>query len=406
MADPPAKRQVSGGNPVLLPAAANPYRDRVTQGAARPGPNLCFRLSCWVLGLVAFVQLLAAGVALAIRFEASRDVVVEERIVTRLVNVAPEPAAAPAPDPVVALPPVPELVANDPLPPARALDAPPIADPLVERLVTEAREARVAEDMGKAIVKLEEARAKDPGEPNVHFELGMVYETMAAFDPSLADKAAEAYQKVFQMGTTRAGALYPLAAKKLRDGISMPTDMRGKLALGRARIFKDDRFVDGERVVLTIPVRAAPGHEPKPEDFMVAVHFFDESPQGEVMSALGQAAVAAQSTITWPTAPIDWLGGEEAMRVTYTIPRATPADEHLFGRRKYYGQVVELTYKNELIDSQAWPRHLASRSRVEPAGSHDPVFLDQDLNFDGSLLPPLDDEIPLEPVLPPFPDER
>lgn len=372
----------------------------------RSGPDLWFRLSCWVLGLIAFVQLLAAGVALAIRFEASREVIVEEKIVPRLIAMAPKVAPAPVTDPVVALPPVPELPAAEPLPVARPLDAPPIADPVVERLVNEAREARVAEDMGKAIVKLEEARAQDPTDPNVHYELGLVYETMAAFDPVLADQAAAAYQEVFKMGTTGAGALYPLAAKKLRDGISLPSDMRGKLALGRTRIFRDDAFEEGERVILTIPVRAAPGSEPKPQDFMVEVHFFDETAPGEVAPALHEANLAATGTISWPTAPIDWLGGEEAMRVTYTLPRASAADEHLFGRRKYYGQVVELRYKNELIDSQAWPRHLAARRKAEPGTGPDPVFLEEDLDFGGSLLPPLEGDSPLDPVLPPFEESR
>ncbi len=373
---------------------------------SRMEPNLWFRLSCWVLGLVAFGQLLAAGVALAIRFEASREVVVQEKIVTKLVNVAPKAEPAPPARPVVALPPMPELPAEESLPAARPLNAPEIADPVVERLVTEAREARVAEDMGKAIVKLEEARAKAPDDPNVHYELGMVYETMAAFDPALADKAAESYQEVFQLGTSGAGALYPLAARKLRDGISLPTDMRGKLALGRTRIFKDDQNPDAERVVLTIPVRVAPGSEPQPDEFFVQVRFFDQDPKGEIRPALAEANSAAMATVNWPTAPIDWLGGEEAMRVTYAIPRPTSSDEHLFGRRQYYGQVVELMYKNELIDSQAWPRHLASLDTAQPATGPDPVFLEEDLDFDGSLLPPLDDEIPLEPVLPPFPEER
>lgn len=372
--------------------------------ATRPGQDLWFRLSCWALGLIAFAQLLTAGVALAIRFEASREVIVEEKIVPKLIAVGPRPEPAPAAEPKVALPPVPEFLTEAPLPPARPLDAPASANPVVERLVQEAREARVAEDMGRAIVKLEEARAKDPGDPNVHYELGLVYETMAAFDPALADQAAAAYQEVFKLGTTGAGALYPLAAKKLREGISMPADMRGKLALGRPRIFRDDAFEEGERVVLTIPLRAAPGHEPRPEDFMVEVHFFDETPKGEILPALSPANLAAGASVTWPTAPIDWLGGEEAMRVTYTIPRSSTADEHLFGRRRYYGQVVELTYKNELIDSQAWPRHLASRSRIEAGTARDPIFLDEDLLFDGGLLPPLEGEIPIEPELPPFPE--
>jgi hypothetical protein len=250
--------------------------------------------------------------------------------------------------------------------------------------------------MGRAIVKLEEARAKAPDEPNVHYELGLVYETMAAYDPSLAEKAAEAYQKVFELGTTGSGALYPLAALKLRDGIARPTDFRGKLALGRTRIFKDESYRGGERVVLTIPVSAAPGAEPKAEDFFVQVDFFDKPSTGDPVPAGPEAS----TTVEWISGGIDWLGGEELLRVTYILPEMDPSQSHLFGRRKYYGQVVKLMYKNELIDSQAWPRHLASQNvGSEPAGL-DPLFLDQELlppDFDPNLplLPPLENELSL-----------
>ncbi|MBK1827761.1 tetratricopeptide repeat protein [Haloferula rosea] len=368
--------------------------------------HVCFHLSCWTLGMVAFVQILIAGLAVSVRVEAAREVRVEERVVTRLINVAPEPTVAPdepAP-PVVALPPPPELPPIPTLPPARPLDAPPIADPVVERLVMEAREARVAEDMGSAIVKLEEARAKAPDEPNVHYELGLVYETMAAFDPTLAEKAGESYQKVFELGTTGAGALYPLAARKLRDGIARPADFRGKLALGRTRIFKDETFQNGERVVLTIPVSAAPGSEPEADDFFVQVDFFDKPNTGDPIPASPDSS----TTVEWISGGIDWLGGEELLRVTYILPEPDPSRSHLFGRRKYYGQVVKLMFKNELIDSQAWPRHLATQTiGPEPAGL-DPLFLDRELlppDFDPNmpLLPPLVDEIPL-PGLPPLPE--
>jgi hypothetical protein len=375
----------------------------MTKLPPRRAERLPFQLACWGLGLIAFGQLLAAGVALAMRFEETREVVIEEKIITKLVEVEAPPT--PAVERVVALPPLPDMATTGELPPARPLDAPEIADPVVERLVTEAREARVAEDMGSAIVKLEEAASIDPAEPSVHYELGLVYETMAAFDPTLASKATAAFQKVFEMGTSRAGALYSLAAKKLRDGISLPSDMRGKLALGRTRIFKDATPGGDEQVILTIPVRAAPQSEPNPQDFVIEVHFFDEDAKGEILPALQVANEAANRSVEWPTAPIDWFGGEEAMRVTYTIPRSSASDEHLFGRRRYYGQVVELTYKNELIDSQAWPRHLASRSQAKPSHDTEPLFLDEDLPFDGSLLPPLE-ELPSEPVLPPFPGEN
>ncbi|MGB1129249.1 MAG: hypothetical protein ACPG4K_04315 [Haloferula sp.] len=366
--------------------------------------HICFHVSCWTLGMVAFIQLLIAGLAVTARVEAAREVRIEERVVIRPINIARTPPATEAAPPVVALPPAPELPPIPTLPPARPLDAPAIADPIVERLVREAREARVAEDMASAIVKLEEARSKAPNEPNVHYELGLVYETMAAFDASLAEKAAEAYQKVFELGTTGSGALYPLAARKLRDGIARPADLRGKLALGRTRIFKDQSYHDGQRVVLTIPVSAAPGSEPQPEDFFVQVDFFDKPANGEPIPASPEAS----TTVEWISGGIDWLGGEELLQVTYILPNADASSSHLFGRREYYGQVVKLMFKNELIDSQAWPRHLAMHVPESQQGDLDPLFLDQELlppDFDPNipLLPPLIDELPL-PGIPPLPE--
>jgi len=368
----------------------------------RDTPRLSFQLSLATLAVIAFAQLIGAAVALAARVEQAREVRVEERVVTKIVTVEAErpSAAAPEPPATVALPPPPPQPAEVPLPPPRPLDAPPIADPVVARLVDEAREARVAEDMGSAIVKLEEARERSPNEPNVLYELGLVYETMAAYDTALAQQAALAYQRVFELGTEGAGALYPLAAAKLRDGIARPLDMRGKLSLGRVRIFRDEGFTAGQRVILTIPVHAAPGAEPEADDFFVEVHFFDKTPQGEPTPK----APGSSTEVEWVSGAIDWLGGEEQLRVTYTLPPADPSQDHLFGRREYYGQVVELVYKNELIDSQAWPRHLASllRSEPDPGGALDPLFLDQDLlppDFDPNLplLPPLEDELPIPP---------
>jgi hypothetical protein len=250
--------------------------------------------------------------------------------------------------------------------------------------------------MGRAIIKLEEARALDSQEPNTLYELGLVYETMAAYDTALAEKAAEAYQGVFNLGTTKAGALYPLAAAKLRDGIARPIDMRGKLALGRVRIFKDDTYQDGERVVLTVPVSAAPGSEPSADDFFVKVEFFDKSRNGDPQPA-GPDCV---TNYEWVSGAIDWLGGEEILRVTYILPPQEAGQAHLFGKRAYYGQIVELVYKNELLDSQAWPRHLAARSMVEPQQTYDPLFLDSDFDPNGGVLPPLDNELNLPMIEP------
>lgn len=358
--------------------------------------TLTFRLACWVLGLIAFIQIITAGVALAVRVENAREVRIEEKIVTKLVTVAARPAEKPKVEagPVVALPPPPPIPAEVPLPPARPLDAPPIADAKVEKLVMEGREARVAEDMGRAIIKLEEARSIDPQEPNTLYELGLVYETMAAYDTALAEKAADAYQLVYNLGTD-AGALYPLAAAKLRDGVARPAKMRGKLSLGRVRIFKDDTFQDGERVVITVPVSAAPGSEPDADDFFVKVEFFDKSRNDEPQPA-GPNCI---TNYEWVSGAIDWLGGEEILQVTYILPPQEAGQDHLFGKQNYYGQIVELVYKNELLDSQAWPRHLAAHSKVEPQHGFDPLFLDSDFDPNLGVLPPFENELELPPIL-------
>lgn len=378
----------------------------MSHALAHPKAGLFFRLSCWILGLIAFVQLLIAGVAIALRVEAAREVRVEEKVVTRIVEVPSGPRQdAPAAKPLVALPPLPEQPAEPAMPAPNRLEVPPIADPVVERLVREAREARVAEDMGTAVLKLESALEREPKEPNTLYELALVYETMAAYDISLAAKASDAFLEVKKLGIPGAGALYPLAMKKLAEGIALPRDMRGKLALGRVRIFKDNEFRDGERVVLTIPISAAPGAEPEESDFFVKITFFDKLPDGTIVAASPES----RSEAKYASGDIDWVGGEELLRVTYILPATSARDEPLFGQRTYYGQTVELFYKNELIDTQAYPRHLAAETAKLASGNPDPMFLDQDQfppDFDPNLplLPPLEDEMQVMPsdALPPL----
>lgn len=357
-----------------------------------------------MLGLLAFGQLLTAGVALAVRMERSREVRVEEKVVTRIVTVAATPpkaakeVVAVAPASPSALPP-PDPT---PLPPAQPLVAPPIADPVVERLVKEARTARVAGDMGTALNKLEEAQRIAPGEPSVLYETGMTYETMAAFEPHLADRASDAYLAVMALGVTEAGALYPLAAAKIRDGISMPSDLRGELALGLPVVFPDDPNEEGERVVVTVPVQAAPGTEIAANDLVVKVQFY-ESTMAEGRKQILPAAEGLSETVyEWVSGEFDFVGGEEKLRVTYSLPPQELQQEHLFGKRSYYGHTVEVFYKGELIDTQASPRHLSSRIGGGGRPADDgPQFLTPDMIDDGgSVLPALDGEfIPEMPDL-------
>lgn len=338
---------------------------------------------------MAFVQLLVAGMAMATRLEESRVVrVVEKEILKPVVVRVPAGApAAAAPPPVVSRPPMP-VAEPAPIVPPTPLKVPQVADPRSERMVNEAREARVAGDMGRAIVKLEEALEQSPDDANVHYELGLVHEQMGVFDT-----AAMHYEKVFQMGVSGAGTLYELAAAKLRDGFEQPDAMLGKLSLGRVRIFNNPNHEGGQRVVLTIPVQKAPADEIDVSEIAVSVVFFNRSSRGEILQLEDKSWVTEQ----WVTLPFDWAGGEESLRMNYTIPPQDNQTEHLFGSRTYYGQVVSLLYKGEVLDVQAWPRDLAARIPKAPVSQPGTEILPE---FQDSLPQDFDPEIPLLPMLP------
>lgn len=351
--------------------------------------NRLFNLACCGLGLMAFSQLLIAGMALAVRVEEGRQVKIIEKKVERLVPIQismPVPNDPPAQSIAAAepiLPPVPE---------PEQLATPAIADPRSELLVTEARKARIAGDMAAAIVKLEEALGESPGDPTVLYELGMVHEMMGVYE-----KAADYYEQVFQLGVSGAGNLYEAAAAKLRDGFDQPGDMRGKLALGRVRIFNDAKAAGGQRVVLTIPVQKAPGQEVETPELQMEVLFFNKTDKGAIVPLASEEEAWAQHS--WVSMPFDWAGGEESLRVNYRIPLRDEQTTHLFGELSYYGQVVTLRYKGEVLDVEAWPRDLAARiGQAPPVGEHPgdfPEFLDQDI-----LPPNFDPDIPLLNPLP------
>ena len=342
-----------------------------------------FTLSCWALALMAFTQLLVAGMALATRFDESREVRTVIKEVSKVVVVR-VPAAGVEADQgsaIVSRPPLPQPVAAQPLPAPTLVAVPRVDDPQSERMVKEARQARVLGDMGLAIVKLEDALSRSPDDPSVHYELGLVHELMGVFDT-----AAAHYEKVFQMGVSGAGALYELAANKLRDGFESDA-MLGKLALGRVRIFKNPNDAAGQQVILTIPVQKAPGEDIDTAELSVVVLFFNRTSKGEIVKRDDETQV----TEKWVSMPFDWAGGEENLRMTYVIPPQDTQTDHLFGERTYYGQVVSLMYKGEVLDVQAWPRDLAAKIERQPTTTSAETLLPEFQDSDPSLqlLPPL-----------------
>ena len=351
------------------------------------GPPV-FAISCWVLALMAFSELLVAGLALATRLDDSRVVKTVIKEVPKYVAVRIPAAESPAHPQaaVVSRPPLPPPVASLPLPPPTPVTAPEIADPRSERLVKEARQARVAGNMMLAVVKLEEALNQSPEDPSVHYELGLVHEQMG-----VNDTASAHYEKVFQMGVSGAGALYELAATKLREGFDEPSPL-GKLSLARVRKFEDPDTADGQRIVLTIPVQKAPGEVIDSNKVSVEILFFNRTDKGEILMREEQDTHAEQ----WMNPPFDWTSGDEILRSTYSIPRQDRQTDHLFGQRTYYGQVVILHYGDQVVDVQAWPRDLAARipnPQGNPANLLQPMLQD-------TLPADLDPELGVLPHLP------
>jgi len=345
------------------------------------------------MALVAFIELVAVGVALALRSHPAGESRVVERIVKEYVPVAvpapasDPPASAPGEDlasrPARSQPPArPVSAAAEPASSTPVLGAPPIAEPMVERLVEEARAARVRGDMRGAIVKLEEAGQTAPDDPTVLYLSAEVFETMGLYE-----KAADHYQKVFALGPQQAGSLFELASHKLSHGFEEGRSMTGHLALGRIRQFSDPRVTGGEKVIITIPVVSAPARTINPDLVDLKVRFFDK-----IDDEVREAAPDSEREFEWGTAPVDWKGTpEELLQVSYFIPQEAAVDAHLLGERRYFGHIVELRYEDELIDQQAWPRTLARKANVP---QRHPLFvpeefIPEDLNVLNPLLPPL-----------------
>lgn len=321
-------------------------------------PNLgIFHVSCWVLGLVAFVQVMAVGVAVAFRNQRMGEP--EERVVKEYVvvppgnrgpvTVAPPRRAKPAPvmmsddeDLVPDLASVLEIGEDD------VLDSPPVVlDPVVEELLKGASDARIQGDLHLAYTKLNEAQLKEPENPNVLYGLGANYEAFGVFD-----KATAFYLKVYQAGPLKSGSLYEKAGIKLAQGL-VP-EVKDLAMLGWGRMTVPLNVDGGERRTLILPVAVSPSKEFDPMLFKPRVRFYEE-----VDGKVGQAVIQyGDSGSEWVTGVADWKDGEEMAEVWYFVPDQDPATGLLFGDRVFYGFVAELYYDGRLVDIKAQPRTL------------------------------------------------
>ena len=313
-----------------------------------------FHVSCWVLALVAFVQLMSVGVAVAFRSQRvplpSEKVVKEYVVVPRAAVTVDVPQRAKAP-PVMMVDDeeeVPDLLPVAKVGEGEVLDeAPVVLDPVVERLLKDARDARIQRDLNLAHTKLAEARLAAPDDPNVLYGLGANYEALGVFD-----KATAFFLEVYQAGPLRAGSLYEKAGIKLAQGL-VP-EVKDLAILGYGRMTTPSRVDGGERRTLILPVEVSRSKSFDPMLFKPRVRFYEEVDGTVVQADIARGDAGSE----WVTGAADWRDGEEMAEVWYFVPDQDSATGLLFGERKFYGFVAELYYDGRLVDIKAQPRTL------------------------------------------------
>ncbi|MCP5534833.1 MAG: hypothetical protein H7A51_01205 [Akkermansiaceae bacterium] len=407
----PSHTPASGGSGNSSPPGPGPHKT---------APRPTFVVACWLLALLAFTQLITVGTALTVRGPHPDEVVnnatapvvsapqepIQPRSLSEILASVGNTPSETNPDGVDAADTSPSIrvPAHTPpsTPPAVAATSnspqlPTIADPVVERLVMESRTLHMDGDMMRSMLKLDEAERLDPGEPAVIYQKALLFEDMGIYI-----KAADHYQKVQQMGV-KAGVYFTLAANKLTKGMDVAHAHRPVISIGPMTTRKSKGAMGAKHADVSITILARPDKPINPSDVHVQIHFYDKVNGGEIK----KASSLAQIESTWGDAKLDWQdpGNEESLRVSYTIPEADLADEHLLGRREFYGYVVELLYKGEVIDQQAQPRRLHSvhGSKMAPIPDEEnPMpWLPDD---DNSLLPGRTDhgygDNPASPPLP------
>lgn len=336
-----------------------------------------FHVSCWIMGLIAFAQLMLIGAAMAFRTNPSLDPEVVTRVVTEYVTVEPSGTNSVLPDysnltaeerMVIIKPKL-----GDDFEPEVLATAPAMDDPVLERLVNEARTARISGDTVRAIIKLEEAQHMEPKNPHVLYQLALYHETYGTYDT-----AADYYVEVFKLGPLKAGSLWKKASTKIEKGLV--TNITDLAALGAVREMLPQQLANGQRRGITLSISVAPGREIDPMLLRPSVTFF-EKVDGKVARARIEESEQGRGN-TWLNKPVNYHDGEEMVEVWYLARDQDAQEEYLFDKREFYGHVVELYYDDKLVDIKAHPRTLQveMRSQQTAGDSNWDPELDQLLN--------------------------
>ena len=273
------------------------------------------------------------------------------KVVASSVATVPVPViAAPTPVPAVRrspaqVPPVPAPIADEtsipqePEPAVPAFTRPtpaPAAAPLKnpQNLLEYARALRQRGDTNSALARLRGGLANEPNNPDLIAETALTYEAM-----QLPEKAAEQWQRVFDMGET-IGALYYMADTKLHTAPGRP----GAVAIGQtggtgrdSQGFQDDAVLKitdlhtedvtddpnaDKKTAMRIVVKAKPGVVIDPSKVKIETYFYD------LLDGKDVVLTDAETSYKWMSEPVDWANdSSEILQTVYYRPRTEAAPQ-------------------------------------------------------------------------------
>ena len=357
-----------------MPAAVSPI--------ARPSVGRTFIVAISLLGCIALVQIGAVAWMFVGRFTTLTE---RAKLGPARLVATNAPPTTPAPGDLVATA---TLDARDPFEDVRA--TPPSSDPIApppkpvpvssaklnpqappetryQELVLTGKQLRERGDTGAALVKLREAMALEPQNPEAIAEMAVTFERM-----SLMDKAAEQWKRIFDMGDA-AGSFYIAAESRMKmsqaqalvaaQTVAGPevkdaplSRLKADAILGIGEITRQDKPESGgTRFVLRVPIKAKRGEKVGVADVDIHVLFYD------LVDGKTPVQTSADVSYRFASAPIDWESADpETLEVEYSQqpPLAKgPKTE----KREYHGYVVRVYYKGQLQDLRAEPETLNAK---------------------------------------------
>lgn len=232
-----------------------------------------------------------------------------------------------------------------------ALTAQPIADPILDRLVSTGEELRASSNMEGALQALREAETAIPDHPRV---LGGLAATLSQM--GLDGKAEVYWEKLYDLGPIRAGSYYQLAKRQIEGEVVPARDSTGKImSIFAVDVVEQPAGNEGQRISLRVKIKADPAERPTGEDSALLVYFYDRV-NGDSVDAS-----TADTSYLYPTEPYDWAtDGSETIIVDYHQPIFTEEQQLELGERTYYGYAIELYYQDVLQDTITMPEDIAA----------------------------------------------